>query len=129
MLGIDVFRYLPQYYLGEEDWRIGGGRKTTAVSVLRMDTDSAYIALAAESIDGLVRADRRAHYFRHRSQWLAAECRDEHEDGYVCARITGRPWTATESCCSACKVFDKRTPGLFKVEWPGDGSVGLCSKT
>ena len=29
-----------------------------------MDTDSAYIALAGESIDGLVRADRRAHYFR-----------------------------------------------------------------
>ena len=52
-----------------------------------MDTDSAYIALAGESIDGLVRADRRAHYFRHRSQWLPAECCDEHEDDYVCARI------------------------------------------
>ena len=25
--------------------------------------------------------------------------------------------------------FDKRTPGLFKVEWCGDGIVGLCSKT
>ena len=35
-----------------------------------MDTDSAYIALAGESIDGLVRIDRRAHYFRHSSQWL-----------------------------------------------------------
>ena len=56
-----------------------------------MDTDSAYIALAGESIDGLVRADRRAHYFRHRSQWLSAECCDEHEDDYVCARIAGRP--------------------------------------
>ena len=56
-----------------------------------MDTDSAYIALAGESIDGLVRADRRAHYFRHRSQWLPAECCDEHEDDYVCARIAGRP--------------------------------------
>ena len=56
-----------------------------------MDTDSAYIALAGESIDGLVRADRRAHYFRHRSQWLPVECCDEHEDDYVCARIAGRP--------------------------------------
>ena len=26
-------------------------------------------------------------------------------------------------------MFDKRTPGLFKVEWRGDGFVGLCSKT
>ena len=94
-----------------------------------METDSAYIALAGESIDGLVRADRRAHYFRHRSQWLPAECCDEHEDDYVCARIAGRPWTVTESGCFARKAFDKRTPGLFKVEWCGDGFVGLCSKT
>ena len=64
-----------------------------------MDTDSAYIALAGERIDGLVRADRCAHYFRHRSQWLPAECCDEHEDDYVCARIADRPWTVTESCC------------------------------
>ena len=94
-----------------------------------MDTDSAYIALAGESVDGLVRTDRRVHYFRHRSQWLPAECCDEHEDDYVRARIAGRPWTATESCCFARKAFDKRTPGLFKVEWCGDGFVGLCSKT
>ena len=85
-----------------------------------MDTDSAYIALAGESIDGLVRADRRAHYFRNRSQWLPAECCGEHEDDYVCTRIAGRPWTATESCCFARKAFDKRTPGLFKVECRGD---------
>ena len=94
-----------------------------------MDTDSAYIALAGESIDGLVRTDRRVHYFRHRSQWLPAECCDEHEDDYVRARIAGHPWTATESCCFARKAFDKRTPGLFKVEWCGDGFVGSCSKT
>ena len=56
-----------------------------------MDTDSAYIALAGESIDGLVRADRRAHYFRHRSQWLPAECCDEHEDDYVCASNSRSP--------------------------------------
>ena len=94
-----------------------------------MDTDSAYIALAGESIDALIKADRRAHYFRHRSQWLPAECCDEHEDDYVRARIAGRPWTATESCCFARKAFDKRTPGLFNVEWRGDGFIGLCSKT
>ena len=94
-----------------------------------MDTDSAHIALAGESIDGLLRIDRRAHYLRHRSQWLPAECCDEHEDDYARARIADRPWTATESCCFARKAFDKRTPGLFKVEWCGDGFVGLCSKT
>ena len=94
-----------------------------------MDTDSAYIALAGDSIDDLVSTDRCEHYFRNRSQWLPAECCDDHEEEYVCARIAGRSWTATESCCIARKAFDKRTPGLFKVEWRGNGFIGLCSKT
>ena len=79
-----------------------------------MDTDSAYIALAGESIDGLVRADRRAHYFRHRSQWLPAECCDEHEDDYVCARIAGRPWTVTESCCFRTQGFRQANAGSIQ---------------
>ena len=24
------------------------------------------------------------------------------------------------------KAYDKRTPGLFKVEWEGQGIIGLC---
>ena len=92
-----------------------------------MDTDSAYIALAGECIDDLV--VEREHYFGHRSKCLPAECCDEHENDYVNARISGRPWMTTEPCCLARKMFDKRTPGLFKVEWRGDGFVGLCSKT
>ena len=92
-----------------------------------MDTDSAYIALAGETIGDLV-VDRE-HYFRHRSEWLQAECCDAHENDYVTASISGRTWTATESRCLARKMYDKRTPGLFKVEWRGDGFVGLCSNT
>ena len=94
-----------------------------------MDTDSAYIALAGDSIDDLVAKQHREHYFRHRSEWLPAECCDKHEDDYVQTRLAGLPWTATEACCLARKAFDKRTPGLFKVEWRGDGFIGLCSKT
>ena len=94
-----------------------------------MDTDSAYVALAGESIDDLVTSEHREHYFRNRSQWLPAECCDKHEDDYVQTRLAGRSWTATESCCLARKAFNKRTPGLFKVEWCGDGFIGLCSKT
>ena len=94
-----------------------------------MDTDSAYIALAGDNIDDLVAPEHREHYFQHRSQWLPAECCDDHEAEYVQTRLVGLPWTATEACCVARKAFDKRTPGLFKVEWRGDGFVGLCSKT
>ena len=94
-----------------------------------MDTDSAYIALAGDNIDDLVAPEHREHYFHHRSEWLPAECCDEHKGDYIDTRLAGRTWTATESCCPARKAFDKRTPGLFKVEWRGDGFIGLCSKT
>ena len=94
-----------------------------------MDTDSAYIALAGDSIDDLVSAEHREHYFKHRSEWLPAEYCDEHKEEYVNTILAERTWTATEPCCIARKAFDKRTPGLFKVEWRGDGFIGLCSKT
>ena len=55
-----------------------------------MDTDSAYIALAGETIDDLITSEHREHYFRHRSEWLPAECCDEHEDEYV-VEARGRP--------------------------------------
>ena len=75
-----------------------------------MDTDSAYIALAGDSIDDLVAPEHREHYFRNRSQWLPAECCDNHKDDYVHTRLAGRTWTATEPCCIARKAYDKRTP-------------------
>ena len=94
-----------------------------------MDTDSAYLALADESVDVLVTPTLRDHYFRHRSEWLPSECCDEHRNEYVRCRLADRPWVGDEECCKARRAFDKRTPGLFKVEWSGDGFVGLCSKT
>ena len=94
-----------------------------------MDTDSAYIALASDSIDDLVAKHHQEHYLRHRSEWLPAEWCDKHEDDYVHTHLAGLPWTATEACCLARKAFDKRTPGLLKVEWRGEGFIGLCSKT
>ena len=44
-------------------------------------------------------------------------------------RLAGRLCAGAEQCCKARKAYDKKTPGLFKVEWSGDGFVGLCSKT
>ena len=48
---------------------------------------------------------------------------------YVHCRLANRPWVGDETCCKARRAHDKRTPGLFKVEWSGDGFVGLCNKT
>ena len=80
-----------------------------------MDTDSAYIALSGACLDDLVSTDKREHFFRHRAEWLPAECCLEHEGAYVECRLAGRLWETTNDCCKARKAYDKRTPGLFKI--------------
>ena len=91
-----------------------------------MDTDSAYIALAGESIDDLVAPEHREHYFRNRSQWLPAECCENHKDDYVHTRLAGRTWTATEPCCLARKAYT--TSGLQDyLRSSGVATVSLVS--
>lgn len=72
---------------------------------VEMDTDSAYIALAGESLEELVKPQLQTRFHKEKYLWL--------------------PRTDT----AANVAYDKRTPGLFKVEWEGDGIVALCSKT
>ncbi|XP_072048373.1 uncharacterized protein [Amphiura filiformis] len=72
---------------------------------VQMDTDSAYFALSGSSIESLVKPELRPRFEREKYSWL--------------------PRTDTEEN----RRFDKRTPGLFKLEWEGDGIVALCSKT
>ena len=62
-----------------------------------MNTDSAYIAIAGDSVESLVKPELRAQFEQDKCNWH--------------------------------KAYDKRTPGLFKVEWQGQGIIGLCSKT
>ena len=70
-----------------------------------MDTDSAYIAISGESVEELVKPELREEFESEKSQWF--------------------PRTNTPEI----KAYDKRTPGLFKEEWSGEGIIGLCSKT
>ncbi len=72
---------------------------------VQMDTDSAYIALSGDSIEELVKPELRAQYHQDKSKWFPRNDTPENA------------------------AYDKRTPGLFKVEWEGDGVVALCSKT
>ena len=70
-----------------------------------MDTDSAYIAIAGDSVESLIKPELRAQFEQDKCNWS--------------------PRTDTP----VHKAYDKRTPGLFKVEWEGEGIIGLCSKT
>ena len=76
-----------------------------------METDSAYLALAGESVDALVTPALRYHYFRHRSEWLPSECCDEHRNEYVRCRLADRPWIGDEACCKARKSVRQEDTG------------------
>ena len=72
---------------------------------VQMDTDSAYFALSGSSIESLVKPELRERFEVEKFNWLPRTDTEEH------------------------KRYDKRTPGLFKLEWEGEGIVALCSKT
>ena len=73
--------------------------------LLEMDTDSLYMALAGDSVEELVNPERKEEFETTKSSWFPRTDSPEHI------------------------AYDKRTPGLFKVEWSGQGFVGLNSKT
>ena len=69
-----------------------------------MDTDSAYIAISGDSVESLVKPALRNEFQQDKCNRFPRTDTAEH------------------------KAYDKRTPGLFKVEWEGQGIIGLCSK-
>jgi len=70
-----------------------------------MDTDSAYIAIAGNSVENLVTPELRAEFERDVNNWFSSTDTAEH------------------------KAYHKRKPGLIKVAVEGQGIAGFCSKT
>ena len=70
-----------------------------------MDTDSAYMALSAGSVEEVIKPEMQQHYQMEKKNWF--------------------PRTDTPQLAA----YDKRTPGLIKTEFAGDGMIALCSKT
>ena len=98
--------------------------------MLEMDTDSLYMALSKGSLDDLVEGPDRERYFRDKCKWFASEHCEKSAciEAYVKAKVTRSPWDQPK-CCADRQKYDKRTPGLMKVEWEGDSMVCLCPKT
>lgn len=84
-----------------------------------MDTDSAYIAVASEKIEDIIKPEFKSIY----EKGLKEFCSDNHPEAN--AEIHWFP----RSCCQKHHIYDKRTPGLFKIEFEGEEMIGLCSKT
>ena len=66
-------------------------------------------------------------YYREHHLWLPSEDCDGCIEDYVTTKVTGRDWQF-KPCCAERLRFDKRTPGLFKLEFQGEKVLSLCSK-
>ena len=84
-----------------------------------MDTDSAYMALSGPDFLSVIKPDMKARYL----EGLEGYCKP----GPVIADCQKHWFPRT--CCSTHANYDRRTPGLFKIEYEGDAMIGLCSKT
>ena len=84
---------------------------------VEMDTDSAYLSLAGKQLEDITKPNKQPelHYEK------MGQCHDfeyTSEDGFF-----------PRECCKKHIAYDKRTPGLFKVEAQGKAMIALCSKT
>ena len=94
-----------------------------------MDTDSGYMALAGP-LDDLIPLSKRKEYYKTYGLWFPRKACEEHEGEFIESRCRGEPWSdGGRQCCRRVQRYDRRTPGLFKEEFSGDGVVALNSKT
>ena len=94
---------------------------------VEMDTDSEYMALSGESLESVVRPEMKKEFFTQYGEWFPRLFCPSHKQEFVDTKVSGGEWSPRQ-CCADTLKFDTRTPGLFKVEFEGDGIVALNSK-
>ena len=84
--------------------------------LLEMDTDSNYFAFSEDSIEKLIKPEMREEYEKDKYNFLPSESKELHPT----FQVDGVRFTWAQ--------YDKRKPGLFKVETTKDKMISLCSK-
>lgn len=93
-----------------------------------MDTDSAYVAFSGKFED-LVHTSLRREFYETYQEWFPAPFCSGHKAAFMSTKLNRKEWQLAAECCKKQYNFDKRTPGLFKLEFEGRGIVALNSKT
>ena len=92
-----------------------------------MDTDSAYFATSGE-FESLVIPAKRQEFYNSYDQWFVAPFCSDHKNLFIQCKLQQKPWSMMK-CCEQVFQFHRRTPGLFKQEFKGNGIIALNSKT
>ena len=85
-----------------------------------MDTDSAYMAISGTCLEDVIKPEMKENYQKGLSGFCTTDTAIEADSHFH--------WFP-RTCCKKHAKHDKRTPGLFKLEYQGDEMIGLCSKT
>ena len=93
---------------------------TKDFELIEMDTDSMYMALSASSIESVIKSELQESFFKNKGKWFVSDVCNEHKHEKSIKQLP---------CCAAAEKYSTRTPGLFKVEWTGNGMIALNSKT
>ena len=86
--------------------------------ICQMDTDSLYFSFSKPDLASIVKPEYKDDFING----LTNNCNDlpyGPDQGHFFLR----------DCCDKHRSFDKRTPGLFKMEATGTEMISLCSKT
>ena len=92
-----------------------------------METNSLYFTVGAELIDEIIKSEMHSAYYRECYLWLPSEHCDDCIGDYVATKVAKLPWSLNPCCADQLK-FDKRTSGLFKLEFQVNKILPLCSK-
>ena len=99
---------------------LGRVMRPRSFRAIEMDTDSLYMALTEDSLyecfTDIAKAEMKEN----------DKCYHEQQD---CYQPNADLNFLTRSCCKKHIALDKRTPGLFKIEWNGTEMICLNSKT
>lgn len=96
----------------------GRVHRSSGFEYCEMDTDSANMTIVSACLDKVIKPTMREQYHRG----LKGFCTDtdtEPDAGCHCFPRT---------CCTQHANYNKRTTGLFKIEYEGNEMIGLCSK-
>ena len=84
--------------------------------LLEMDTDSNYFAFSEDNSEKLIKPEMREEYENDKYNFLPSESKELHPK----FQVDGIKFNYAQ--------YDKRTPGLFKVETTKHKMISLCSK-
>jgi len=90
----------------------------------QMDTDSLYFAISTDTIEESIKPSMKEIY----EKAMNGNCRDTFEPFMKETQNEHTVWFPRK-CCKKHEHFDRRTPGLFKLEFSGDFMISLCSKS